>query len=289
MSLRRAPRTIDRTVGSERPTDGVRAARERRWLAPLILVIVLLVAWQALVDLRHLDPIILPSPTDTAAALWDGRAVLWEAFLHTTLIVLLGCVIAAAVGVAVACLLHVSPPLRRALEPLLVGTQAIPIPVLAPLLVIWLGFGLAPQLVLVVLVAFFPVVVATRDALAALSPETAVVLRNLGAGPWQSLRLVELRGALGGIITGLRLAVVFAVIGAVFADSTGSSATTAADPTSSGGLGRVVQDALPQLQTDRAFAAIALLAGLALVLFWGLGAAERRLNQRQSLSLRRTP
>ncbi|MDO9352261.1 MAG: ABC transporter permease subunit [Solirubrobacteraceae bacterium] len=258
-------------------------------LAPLLLVAVLIAAWQALADLRHIDPIVLPAPSDVATAAWDDRSLLFDGLLRTTSIVLAGIVIAAALGVLVGAALHRSPTARRAVEPLLVGSQAIPIPVLAPLLVIWLGFGLAPQLVLVVVVAFFPVAVATRDALASLDPETDLVLRNLGASGWQRVRLVELRGALPGIVTGLRLAVVFAVIGAVFADSTGSTATTAADPTSTGGLGRIVQDAIPQLATDRAFAAIVLLAALALVLFWSLGAAERRLDPTSPRSLRRTP
>jgi ABC-type nitrate/sulfonate/bicarbonate transport system permease component len=261
-----------------------------KFLAPLVLVAVLLGAWQALTDLRHIDPIVLPSPTDVASSAWTDRALLLDGFLHTAGIVLAGIVVAAILGLIVGAALHRSPIARRAVEPLLVGSQAVPIPILAPLLVIWLGFGLAPQLVLVVIVAFFPVAVATRDALASLSPETDLVLRNLGASGWQRLTLVELRGALPGIVTGLRLAVVFAVIGAVFADSTGSSATTAADPSTTGGLGRIVQDAIPQLATDRAFAAIVLLAALALALFWSLGAAERRLDlTTPPRPLRRTP
>ncbi|MEN0014011.1 MAG: ABC transporter permease [Solirubrobacteraceae bacterium] len=261
-----------------------------RTIGPVLVLAILLGAWQALARLRHIDQIVLPAPTDVARSLWNDRSLLTEALGRTTEIVLLGVVIAAAVGLLVAVLLHWSPAARRALEPLLVGSQAIPIPVLAPLLVIWLGFGLAPQLVLVAIVAFFPVAVASRDALAGLSPETDLVLRNLGASRVQRLRLVELRGALPGILTGLRLAVVFAVIGAVFADSSGSTATTVADPTSSAGLGRVVQDAIPQLDTARAFAAIVLLAALALLLFWSLGALERRLAPAPSPSppLRRT-
>ncbi len=252
--------------------------RTRSVLAPLALLLVLGAAWEAFARLRDIDPIILPAPSDVASSMWTDRSLLLEGLGRTTSIVLGGILIAAILGIALGAALHRSPTARRAVEPLLVGSQAVPIPVLAPLLVIWLGFGLTPQLVLVVIVAFFPVAVATRDALAGLSPETDLVLRNLGATGSQRLRLVELRGALPGIVTGLRLAVVFAVIGAVFADSTGSSATTAADPTSSGGLGRIVQDAIPQLATDRAFAAIALLAALALLLFWSLGAAERRLD-----------
>ncbi len=258
------------------------------FIVPVAVLALLVGAWQICVDVAAVDPIVLPAPTDVADALWTDRSLLLEAFWQTARVVLLGIMIAALLGVAVAALIHHSRLARQALEPLLVGSQAIPIPVLAPLAVIWLGFGLTTQLVIVVIVAFFPVAVSTRDALANLSPETELVLRNLGATGLQRLRFVEVRGALPGIVTGLRLGVVFAVIGAVFADATGSTATTAADPTSTGGLGRVVDDAIPQLATDRAFAAIVLLAAFSLFLFWSLGAVQRLAAHTSSRPLRRT-
>lgn len=266
-------------------TTGARVAAV---VAPFVVIALLLGLWQAYVELADVDPIVLPAPTDVASALWTDRSLLLDSLWQTARVVLLGIAIATVLGVAIAALVHRSPIARRGLEPLLVGSQAIPIPVLAPLAVIWLGFGLMTQLVIVVVVAFFPVAVSTRDALDNLSPETDLVLRNLGATGLQRLRLVELRGALPGIITGLRLGVVFAVIGAVFADATGSTATTAADPTSTGGLGRIVDDAIPQLATDRAFAAIVLLAAFSLFLFWSLGALQRLAEHTSSRSLRRT-
>lgn len=256
-------------------------------IAPLLAIAVLLGLWQLLVDVRHIDPIVLPAPTDVGHALWRDHGLLARATEHTAYVVALGLLAALALGLVTGIALHRSARLRRAIEPILVGSQAVPIPILAPLLVIWLGFGLRPQVAMVVIVAFFPVAVATRDALASLSPETDLVLRNLGATPSQRLRFAELPGAMPGILTGVRLAVVFAVIGAVFADATGQSATTAADPTSSGGLGRIVADAVPQLQTDRAFAAIVLLVALSLALFWAVDGVRRRLDQRSSSSLRK--
>ncbi len=270
------------------PTIGARVVA---FVAPIAVVVFTLALWQLYVTAAEVDPIVLPAPTDVATALWTDRSLLVESLWQTTRVVLLGLALAVPFGVAIAALIHRSPIARRALEPLLVGSQAIPVPVLAPLAVIWLGFGLATQLAIVVVVAFFPVAISTRDALANLSPETTLVLRNLGATGLQRLRFVELRGALPGILTGLRLAVVFAVIGAVFADATGSTATTAADPTSTGGLGRVVDDAIPQLATDRAFAAIVLLIALSLLLFWSLGLLQRLTTRHRSgpRPLRRTP
>lgn len=263
--------------------------RAARVAAPALVLALLLVGWQAYVELASVDPIVLPAPTDVGSALWTDRSLLLDGLGQTARVVVLGIVLAVPLGLAVAALIHRSTFARRALEPLLVGSQAVPIPILAPLLVVWLGFGLPTQLVIVVLVAFFPVAISTRDALDALDGDTDLVLRNLGASDFQRLRLVELRGALPGILTGLRLAVVFAVIGAVFADAAGSTATTADDATSTGGLGRVVDDAIPQLATDRAFAAIVLLVVFSLLLFWTLGAVQRRVDRSTTPSLRRTP
>lgn len=246
--------------------------------APLITLAVLLGIWELWTALAGTDPLILPAPSEIAAAAWTDRAILAPSLWHTTAVVLVGALLAAPLGIATGALMHLSPAISRAIDPLLVGSQAIPVPILAPLMVVWLGFGLAPQLAIVVLVAFFPVAVATRDALAAGDPSTALVLTNLGASRRQRLRLAELRAAAPGIVTGLRLAVVFAVIGAVFGDAAGTGATTAADPTSSGGLGRVVADAIPQLETARALAAVALLSLLSLLLFSLLGALARRLT-----------
>ena len=241
----------------------------------LALIIALLGIWELAVRLGHVDPLILPPPSTVASSAWDNRALLWSAFEQTAKLVLIGLVIALVLGVAIACLLRLVPALRRGVEPLLVGSQAIPIPVLAPLLVVWFGFGLTPQLVVVTLFAFFPIAVATRDALGQLDPEAELVLRSLGAGRWPRLRLAEFPGAVPGIITGLRVAVVFAVSGAVFADLIGGGSTTAADPTASGGLGYLVENATNQLDTALGLAATALLAGFALLLFWSLGLLER--------------
>jgi len=239
------------------------------------LILVLLAAWQLAVRIGHVDPLVLPAPSAVASSGWHHRSLLLGALADTAKLVLLGLAIALVAGLAIACLLRLVPALRRALEPLLVGSQAIPVPVLAPLLVVWFGFGLTPQLIVVTLFAFFPIAVATRDALAQLDPEAELVLRSLGAGRWPRLWLAELPGAVPGIITGLRVAVVFAVSGAVFADLIGGASTTAADPTSSGGLGYVVQNAANQLNTALGLAATAVLAGFALLLFWSLGLLER--------------
>ena len=149
--------------------------------------------------------------------------------------------------------------------PLLVGSQAVPIAVIAPLLVVWWGFGITPKLVIIALVSFFPVVVTTLDALAAVDPDHLKLLRTLDASRWQLFRYLEAPAALPGLLSGAKIAVAVAVIGAVLAEQAGSS----------DGLGHLLLQAIPQLETPRAYAAVVLLSALALLLFGALTLAER--------------
>jgi len=163
--------------------------------------------------------------------------------------------------------LHLSRSLRRAVYPLLVASQAVPIVVVAPLLVLWLGFGFAPKLVVIAIVCFFPIVVTTLDALAAVDPDLLKLMRTFDASRTRTFRHVELPAALPGLLTGMKIAVVFAPIGAVFAEQAGSDS----------GLGYVLQQAIPQLLTARAYAAVFILAAFAISLFALLTLAERLL------------
>ncbi|CAB4936166.1 unannotated protein [freshwater metagenome] len=233
----------------------------------VLIVIALGGAWELYARLGHVDDFILPAPSDVATALWDDRALLADNLGVTAQEVGLGILAALITGLALAILIHLSPTLRRAIYPLLVGSQAVPIVIVAPLLVVWFGFGLAPKLAIITLVCFFPVVVTTLDALRRVDPDQRRLLRTLDASRMQELRWVELPAALPGAISGARIAVAIAVIGAVFAEYAGSSA----------GLGNVILQAIPQLETARAYAAVVLLALFAVLLFALLGLAERLL------------
>ena len=236
-------------------------------IAAALLLLLLLGAWQAYAQLGPVDELILPAPTEVAQALRDDRALLWDNLLVTAQEVALGILVALILGAALAIAIHLSPTLRRALYPLLVGSQAVPVVIVAPLLVVWFGFGIAPKLAIIALVCFFPVVVTTLDALAAVDPEQRKLLRTLDATRAQELRWVELPAALPGALSGAKIAVAVAVIGAVFAEYAGSSE----------GLGNVILQAIPQLETARAYAAVSLLAALAILLFALLALAERLL------------
>ena len=154
--------------------------------------------------------------------------------------------------------------LRRAFYPLLVASQTVPIVVIAPILVVWLGFGIGPKLVIIALVCFFPITVNTLDGLRSVDPDLLKMMRTLDASRWQTLRRVEAPSALPYFFSGAKIAVAVAVIGAVFGEWAGSSS----------GLGHLIQQASGQLQTARMFAAVVVLSALAIVLF-GAARADR--------------
>jgi putative hydroxymethylpyrimidine transport system permease protein len=241
-------------------------SRAIRYLPALVIVAVLVGAWELYAVSGNVDPLLLPAPHEVARALWEDRALLWDNFKVTAGEVLLGILVAAVAGLACAIAIHLSPTLRRATYPLLVASQTVPIPIVASLLVVWLGFDLAPKLVIIGLVSFFPIAVTTLDALAGVDPELRRLMRTLDASRLRTFRFVEAPAALPGLFSGAKIAVAVAVIGAVFAEQSGSSA----------GLGHLVQQAVPQLLTARAYAAVLILSTFAIVLFGLLSWAERR-------------
>jgi putative hydroxymethylpyrimidine transport system permease protein len=251
-----------------------RPRRRRRQMGPVAgalgaaaILLALLGAWELYAGVGPVDPLLLPAPHEVAQRLWEDRALLWESLRVTGGEVLLGILVAGVAGFVLPVVLHLSLPLRRSLYPLLVVSQVIPIVLIAPLLVVWLGFGIAPKLVIIGLVCFFPIVVTTLDALSRVDPELPKLMRTLDASRLRVLRHVELPAALPGLFSGAKVAVTFAPIGAVFAEWVGSSS----------GLGHLVQTAIPQLETARAYAAVAILSAFAIALFGLLTLAERLL------------
>ena len=245
----------------------------KRWLPPLAIIALLLGAWElaarldVIADALKLEPFLVPAPSDIAQALWQDRELLIENAWVTLQEVLAGFALSVAAGVAFAVVLHLSPALRRAFYPLLVASQTVPIVVLAPILVVWLGFGIGPKLAIIALICFFPVTVNTLDGLGAVDPDLMKMMRTLDASRWQTLRRIEAPTALPYLFSGAKIAVAIAVIGAVFGEWAGSSS----------GLGHLIQEASAQLQTDRTFAAVVVLSAIAITLFALLAALERRI------------
>ena len=230
-----------------------------------MLLATLIVIWEVYVDAGGAEPLILPSPHAVASSLYNDRALLWSNFVVTGGEVLLGIILGAVVAIALAVAMHFSLTLRRAVYPLLIASQTVPIPLLAPVLVLWLGFGLLPKLIVVALVSFFSIVVTTLAGLAAIDPDLIKLMRTFDASRWRTFRHVELPAALPGVFTGTKIAVIVAVIGAVLAEQSGASS----------GLGYLFEQSIPQLLTARAYAAVVILSLFAIALFAVLTLAER--------------
>jgi putative hydroxymethylpyrimidine transport system permease protein len=246
------------------------SARVLRLLPAAVLSAMLLGAWELYVDLAGVEAELLPAPHAVAASLWNSGGLVWNNFAVTAEEVVLGLALALGVGFVLAVAIHLSPLLRRAVYPLAVGSQAVPIPVIGVLLVFWWGFGLLPKLVVIALICFFPVLVTTVDGLAAVDPDQRKLLRTLDASRWQAFRFAELPAALPAALSGARIALAVGVIGAFIAETT--TPTSGAYP----GLGReIITDV--NFQTPRAYAGMAVLFVFAIACFYALGLAERRL------------
>jgi putative hydroxymethylpyrimidine transport system permease protein len=238
----------------------------RRYLPPALLLALLIGAWELYVDLGGVDSLILPPPHQVASALYDQRSLLWSSFLVTAREVVLGILVAAVAGLVLAVAIHFSQAFRRAAYPLVIASQAVPVVLIAPVLAFWLGFGIAPKLVVVALVSFFSIVVTTLAGLEAVDPDLLKLMRTFDAPRRRTFWHVELPAALPGVFTGAKIAVAVSVIGAVFAEWNGSNS----------GLGYLIVVSLPQLQPALSVAAVVIMSVFAIVLFGLLGLAERR-------------
>ncbi len=225
-------------------------------------------SWEAYCALSGVDPIVLPPPSDVAQSLVDHRGLLLDQLAVTAREMGIGMVVALVAAGLAAVAMHQSPLVRRALYPLLIASQTIPIPALAPLLVFWWGFGILPKVFVIGLICFFPVLVAVLDRLRNVDPGLIKLMRTFGATRWQTLKLVEGPAALPGLFTGLKLCVAVAAIAAVLAEGTGVT-------TEDGGLGVLITRAQSNLDTALSFAAVGVLSVLSLLLFGLVALLER--------------
>lgn len=227
-----------------------------------------LAVWQAVVSLTGLPPFILPGPARVAVALWENRALIAGHAVFTIIEVLLGLAIGTALGAGTAIWLAASPLARSLAKPALVFSQAVPVFALAPLLTLWLGYGLSAKVVMAVLIIFFPVTSAFLDGLMATPAGYLDLARCMGATPSGIMRRVRIPAALPSLASGLRLAAVYAPIGAVIGEWVGSSR----------GLGYLMLLANGRAKTDLMFAALIVLALFTVLLHAVVDRAARRLS-----------
>ena len=243
-----------------------------KWVLPALFLLTLVGLWQVaastglLADLFGLEDFLVPSPAEIGQALWENRSLLAENAWVTLREILLGFACALVAGVAFAVAMHFSGFVLRSTYPLVVASQTIPIVAIAPILVIWFGFGIVPKVLVVALVCFFPITVATLNGLSSLDPEARKLLRTLYASRWQVFRRLSVPTALPYLFTGIKISIVFAPIGALFGEWVGSSS----------GLGHQILQDNAQLETARLFAAVTILSAIGLALFGIVALVERR-------------
>lgn len=243
-------------VAAPTPTSG----RRRRVLDTALalgLLALLVVAWQLYVRVFDVAPYLLPPPTDVWEAFTEIRGTLPGHIGATVTAAVLGLVVGAAVAVALAVVIATVPLVRRVVLPLLVVSQSIPMVVVAPLLIVWMGFGLAPKVVVVALIVFFPVVVSTVAGIDATDRDLVDLVRSMGAGRARLLRTVQVPAALPSFFAGLQVSAAYAMLGAVIAEWMGASE----------GLGIFLTRAQTSFRLDRVFVGIAAIAVVSVALF----------------------
>lgn len=234
---------------------------------PAVTVAVFFAAWWAVTNFTSMPPYMLPDPRSVATALFtQGNLLFWNT-LTTLAEILLGLLFGTLLGAAAALGIVFSPVLQRWLMPVLVLSQAIPVFALAPLLVLWLGFGMSSKIVMAVLVIFFPVTASFADGLRRTEPGWLDLARTMNARPYAVMRHVRLPAGLPAFASGLRVATAVAPIGAIIGEWVGASA----------GLGYVMINANARIETNVMFAALFILSVVAIALYMLVDRVLRRI------------
>ncbi|NJK80758.1 MAG: ABC transporter permease [Chloroflexaceae bacterium] len=252
--------------------EGAHRLSWRHWLGtalpPLLVIAGLLLLWELLVGWLALPDWLLPAPSQIGRTLVERLPILQGHITITLFEALVGLALGFVVGFGLALAIDASGLVRRALYPLLIVSQTIPIVAIAPLLIVGLGFGLLPKIIVVALVTFFPIAVNTVDGLQTADRDTVRLLLAMDASRWQLLRLVRLPAALPSILSGLKVAVTYSVIGAVLAEWIGANQ----------GLGVYIARSLRSFRTDQVFVGALVTSLLTLALFGLVLALERWLT-----------
>ncbi len=235
----------------------------------LIAFAAILLLWQAVVWFTDVQPFILPDPLRVARALYNNRVSLAEHTLATATEVFLGLIIGAVLGAATALLLTVSALARQFLLPIMVFSQSVPVFALAPILVLWIGYGLWSKVAVAVLIIYFPVASTFYDGLRRTDPGLLDLAKVMGAKPSRVLFRLRVMAALPSFASGLRLAAVYAPIGAVIGEWVGASR----------GLGYLMLLANGRSRIDLVFAALFVLAVFTVLLHAAMGFLANRLSR----------
>lgn len=235
------------------------------WTPAVVLTATLIGLWELLAHVLDVQPWLLPAPSEIAQELGESFSLHMEHARITLQEIVIGFLLAALLGSLLAAAISWSRVIERSLYPIVIASQTIPIITLAPLLLVWVGPEMTSKVIVVVLISFFPVVVSLVDGLRSADVEMANMMRTLGASRIQLMTKLRLPAALPYLFSGLKVAAVTAVIGAVVGEWVGGQ----------GGLGWLMKVSGPQFRTDRVFAAIFVLSVAAVILFALVALAER--------------
>ncbi len=274
------PPHLDEVEASVARRRAARAARARlsAVLAPTAVVIGLLLAWELGTRAFGVPVFLLPPPSAIAAAIakhsWLLAVASWVTFVE----IVLGFALSIVVGIPLALMIFLWPPFARAVLPLLISSQAMPKVAVAPLLLVWFGFGLVPKVLIAFLIAFFPVVINTAVGLSAIEPEKIFLARSMGLGAWDTFFKIRLPDALPAIFAGLKISITLAVVGAVVGEFVGGDA----------GLGYQLMVANGSMDTQLLFAGIVCLTVLGVALYLAVELAERLVIPRHIIANERS-
>ena len=235
------------------------------WFYPTATVIALVVLWDVSIRVFAIRPFILPSPAEVYESLVRDWAMLFPNLLFTVYEILGGFFLSVVIGVGLAVAIVSWRPIEKSLYPILVGSQVIPKVAIAPLFVIWFGFGIEPKIFVAFLIAFFPMVISTAVGLRSVEIEKLYLARSMGASAFQVFCKIKLPHAMPSVFAGLKLAITGAVIGAIVGEFIGADK----------GMGRVLLEANGEMETDVLFAGIALLSFTGVLLFLMIDGLER--------------
>lgn len=240
----------------------------RTWSAalwPLLLLAAVLLAWDGSVRVFHLPAYLLPAPLDVAARIWQDRSLFLRHGTVTLEVILAGFGISVVSGVLLALVVVLNRTAERVLMPLIVGSQTIPKIAIAPLFVVWLGFGMAPKVIVTFLISFFPVVVSTVAGLRAIETDMVDLVRSMGGGPLKVLFKARIPAALPQMFSGFKIAITSAVVGAIVAEFVGSDV----------GLGYLLLTASASMDGTLVWAALVILVVMGVLLFVVTSQTER--------------
>src|ERR1700730_15713721 len=235
------------------------------WLRPLIFLVSLVVGWDLAIRAFHIPPYQIPAPMDVVTTLWQEWPMLLAQAWPTTLATIAGFLLSAAFGIPAAMLIAGSRTVESYVYPLLVFSQSIPKIAIAPLFVVWFGFGMLPKVLSAFMLGFFPVVVSAVAGFKSVEPDMLDLARAMEASRLQLFRMVILPHATPAIFAGLKVSITLAVVGAVVGEFVGSSS----------GIGFVLQRSIGSFELPTMFAALVVLALIAALLFWILDVIER--------------